>query len=223
MCKLTLHRQIKHNLARWRSMQCMPENPQKTLLYPMQLQPEANIDVWGRPYSDQVATINEMLAAAPSDYQIAVKANPKAKYELSESLLSLASNNPRVCLLPLELSMPEALANTIGAVTVTGTVGFEAICGKGRAISLRHPIIEQEFPEFHAGSPAEAVNRLIMEPMAGVGTIDAGARLIKRFVSQSFPGLVGDPLSYPICMEQKNIENVAKALSDLATTRRQSK
>ena len=217
--KYELQRQVKRNLARWRSLERLPADPQVTLLYPMQLQPEANIDVWGRPHSDQVAIINEMLGAAPSHFQIAVKANPKAKYELSDALFSLVESDPRVCLLPLDLPMQAALGHCIGAVTVTGTVGFEAMCGKGRAISLRHPIIENEFPEFHAPSPGDAVRRLITEPESGVGNVRTGARLIQRFVNQSFPGLVGDPMSYPECMEEQNINAVAHALTHLADTR----
>jgi hypothetical protein len=216
--KLTLKRQVKRNLRRWRSLQRLPVDPKSSLLYPMQLQPEMNIDVWGRPYSDQVEIIRGMLAAAPPEFQIAVKANPKAKYELSEVLFALATSNPRVCLLPLDMTMPEAFSHSIGAVTATGTVGFEAICGKGRAISLRHPLVEQEFPNFHAASPAEAVHRLINEPLAGVGSISAGAKLINRFVSQSFPGLVGDPASYPQCMEPNNINAIAGAIFQLVNT-----
>lgn len=217
--KLALNRQLESNLRRWRDLQRLPENPQATLLYPMQLQPEANIDVWGRPYNDQLAIIREMLAAAPPNFQVAVKANPKAKYELTEALLALAESDYRVCLLPLELSMLVALGHCIGAVTVTGTVGLEAIFGKGRAISLRHPLIEQEFPEFHAATPADAVRRLITEPLAGVGSVNTAIKLIQILVKQSFLGMVADPLSYPKCIEPENVEAVAHAISRLADSR----
>lgn len=211
--KYALQKVVERNTARWSVMQKAPQSAAKTILYPMQLQPESNVDVWGRPYSDQVETIRELLSAAPRDYQIAVKANPKAKYELNEDLFELASGDPRVCLLPFKMGMPDALAGCIGAVTVTGTVGFEAICGKGRAVSLRHPIIENEFPDFHASSPSLAVERLINEPKAGVGNVDLGTRLIKRFVNQTFVGRVSDPFSAPECVEPKNVNLVVEALS----------
>ncbi len=210
--KYALQKVVERNTARWSAMQKEPQSAAKTVLYPMQLQPESNVDVWGRPYSDQVETIRELLSAAPGDYQIAVKANPKAKYELNESLFELASNDPRICLLPFKMGMPEALANCVGAVTVTGTVGFEAICGKGRAISLRHPIVENEFPDFHAESPSRAVERLLTEPQAGVGNVDLGAKLIKRFVNQTFVGRVADPFSAPECIAPHNVQAVSDAL-----------
>src|SRR5690606_7812971 len=120
-------------------------------------------------------------------------------------LITLAKADSRVCLLPIELPMLSALAHTAGAVTVTGTIGFEAMCGKGRALSLRHPIIEKEFPAFHAESLGDAVEKLVNDPAAGVGNIQIGARLIQRFVNQSFPGLVADPISYPSCTDDHNV------------------
>lgn len=211
--KYALKQVVERNTARWTAMQQAPKNAAKTVLYPMQLQPESNIDVWGRPHSDQVELIRDLLSAAPHEYQVAVKANPKAKYELSDELLDLAERDKRVCLLPFKMGMPEALARCVGAVTVTGTVGFEAICGKGRAISLRHPIIENEFPDFYAGSPALAVERLINEPNAGVGDVELGARLIKRLVNQTFVGRVADPFSAPECIDPKNIAAVSGAVA----------
>lgn len=210
--KLSLERRVRTCLRRWRRMERMPTEATRTLLYPMQLQPEANIDVWGRPYSDQVAIIRELLAVAPKNIEIAIKVNPKAKYELSDELLDLAQSNPRICLLPLRMTMPESLAHTTGAITVTGTIGLEAVLGKGRCLSLRHPILEKEFPEFHADSVAQAVQRLLGDPAAGVGSATLGAKLIKLFVAQSFPGMVSEPLLHPACMGRANIESVAIAL-----------
>lgn len=210
--KLALNKALKRNAARWHALERIPREPKNTVLYPMQLQPEANIDVWGQPFSNQTDLIKRLLYASPDTTEIAVKINPKTKYELTDELLSLADKEKRICLLPKNLPMNEALKLTTGAVTVTGTVAFEAICGKGRVVSLRHPIIEREFPEFHAETPEIAVHRLIKDPQTGVGNIERGATLIQRLVNQSFSGLIGDPISYPACMLKDNISSVAKAI-----------
>jgi hypothetical protein len=213
--KWALQRNVTGWLRRWGEVASLPPLPERALLYPMQLQPEANIDVWGRPYSDQLALIQELLTATPADVHIAVKANPKAKYELCDALFDLATREPRLCLLPMTMSMPQAQALSTGAITVTGTVGLEAITGKGRALSLRHPIIEREFPQFHAASPTEAAVRLLQDPQAGRGNTALGARLIQTLVSESFPGLVADPFSYPMAIAPDNIEAVAGPLLTL--------
>ncbi len=210
--KIALSIALHRNLQCWSRLAKCPGPGDKALLYPLQMQPEANIDIWGRPYSNQVDVVRRMLAAAPANVKIAVKANPKSKYEVSVELLKLASEDERVCLLPLEMRMSEAQALTIGALTVTGTVGFEAVVGKGRCISLRHPLIESEFPSHHANSVEAAVQRLLAEPLAGVGDLQSGVRLIQLLVAQSFPGLVSDPIYQPECIESGNAQLIASAL-----------
>jgi hypothetical protein len=214
--KLRLARKVTNNLQRWQALQKLPSDPAQTLLYPMQMQPEANIDVWGRPYSDQVVMITAMLAAAPPEVQVAVKVNPKSKYEVSDELIALAAREPRVCLLPLKTPMARAQAISIGTLTVTGTVGFEAVMGKGRALSLCHPMIEREFPRLHAVSIPDGVHRLLSDPSAGVGSTECGVRLIQYMVAHSFPGLVSEPLYHPYCIEQDNVRAVADALYGLS-------
>jgi hypothetical protein len=215
--KIYLYRRFLANLERWRSRERMPSVRSRTILYALQQQPEANIDVWGRPYSDQVGILRSVLAAAPTDVEVAVKMNPKPRYELDENLLALADVDRRLCLLPIGLNMTEASANVTGAITVTGTIGFEAIFGKGRCLSLRHPLIEQEFPEFHASSAQDAVQRLLHEPTAGLGNVNTGTKLIQRMVATSFVGLVSDPLSHPACVEPANVEAVAAGIQHALT------
>jgi hypothetical protein len=215
LVKIGLQRRLSENLRRWKAMQGLPMNKKNTLLYALQMQPEANIDVWGRPYSDQVQVIREMLSFCPSDVQVAVKANPKSKYEVSDQLLKLAAQDPRVCLLPLEMSMSVAQSLTVGTLTVSGTVGLEAIFGKGRCLSLRHPIIESEFRHFHASSVADGVSRLLRDPLAGKGGRETGAHLIRLLVSQSYPGLISEPAYHPECTDHQNIKLVADALDGL--------
>lgn len=210
--KRELDRRLQANLARWKSLQKVPAEPGRTLLYPLQMQPEANLDVWGRAHLDQVATIQTMLAASRDDVAIAVKANPKSKYEVSDGLLKLAEIEPRVCLLPLDMPMPSAQAASIGALTVTGTVGFEAVFGKGRTLSLCHPVLESDFPNFHARSVTDGVDRLLYDPKAGQGGIASGIRLLQVFMDQSFPGLINEPLYDARCIEPANVNRVADVL-----------
>ncbi len=49
------------------------------------MQSETDIDVWGRPYSNQVEPVRHLLAALPEDRIIIVNANQKSSYEASHS------------------------------------------------------------------------------------------------------------------------------------------
>lgn len=213
--KWRLTQQLRRNLARWQELQSVPSGAGKTLLYPLQMQPEANLDVWGREYADQVAVVRGMLDAGPPDLQVAVKANPKSKYEVSDELLALASAEPRVCLLPLDMKMADAQALTVGTLTVTGTVGLEAVLGRGRALSLGHPVIQTHFPSLHADSIADGVGKLLHEPAAGVGSAEMGAELLQHLVQTSYRGVVSEPLYDARCIEPDNVAAVAKAIKGL--------
>lgn len=215
--KRQLQARLRRNIVRWESLQRLPPNPTRAILCPLQMQPEANLDVWGRGHSDQVATVTQMLAAAPIDVQVVVKANPKSKYEMSDALLDLAAANPRVCLLPLELTMPAAQRLTVGSLTVTGTVGLEAVFGKGRALSLCHPVLEAHFPAFHAPSVEDGVRRLLDDQKAGAGDVEQGIELLQTIMDQSFPGLINEPLFDARCIAPENVKRVAGVLHGIIT------
>lgn len=212
MRKLALQRNLRTNLKSWEALARLPNVDNSIILYPLQMQPEANIDVWGRPYVDQFAFIQRLLEALPTHSYVAVKANPKAKYEISERLLELARKDPRVILLPLDCSMVEAQHRSVGVVTVSGTVGYEAVFGRGRCLSLCHPVLERYFPAFHAQTPEEAVDRLLADDHTGRGNIELGAALLARLVADSFEGTINEPQYDPHCLSAENIKKVANAL-----------
>ncbi len=214
--KWRLHRKVRANLADWNQLARSPKFGERTILYPMQMAPEANIDVWGRPHNDQIGVIKALLQAAPADVKIALKCNPKPKYELSGRLLSLAKSDERIILLPLSMPMAEAMTKAIGAVTVCGTVGFEAVFGRGRCISLRHPVITHACPSLAAATPQEAVSRLLEDPVAGIGSPELAVRLLKKIHSRSYPGFISDPYSSPTCLKSENVELVANAIADIS-------
>ena len=210
--KLALERDTTARLARWDACAALPAPRARALLYPMQMQPESNLDVCGRPFHDQIENLRAMLRAAPQDVCVAVKANPKAKYEVSEQLLALAMAEPRLLLLPRDLPMRAAMACTVGAVTVTGTVGIEAVFGRGRCVTLRMPPIARLFPHMAAPDPASAVRLLLADARVGCGNLAMGEALIDYWHATSLRGAVSDPVSDPGCMDPTNVAAVASGL-----------
>jgi hypothetical protein len=211
--KRVLNRAARDNLARWRAAAKLPPVAERSILYPLQMQPENTIDVWGRPDFDQVAIVARLLAATPGDVTVALKANPKPYYELSDALLDLCLSHPRVSLLPVEMPMLEAYRHVGGAVTVTGTVGYEAVCGRGRCLSTSHPVLEDHFPDFTAPSIEAAALTLLRDPGAGRGSPGQGAKLMQHLTERSFDGVISDPVSDPRCMSPRNIETIAQAIA----------
>ncbi len=210
--KLALTRATRALCARWQAASSLIQPGERAILYPMQMQPESSIDVWGYPYFDQVALIKRLLAASPEDLIIALKANPKSKYEMSARLVEFAIRHPRIRLLPLETKMDQAQPLCIGAITVCGTVGLEAVFGIGRCMSLRHPILETHFPDFSAETPEEGIGKLLFEPQTGTGSPVMGSAYLQAIAAQSFVGWISDPLGMPSCLSRENIALVADGL-----------
>lgn len=106
------------------------------ILYPMQMQPEANLDVWGRPYRNQADTIRQILRNSGEDVYVIVKPNPKSKYEMSDELLDLIKENHRIIPIPHSQSMDNVLPAADLVITVTGTIAIECILSDKPILTL---------------------------------------------------------------------------------------
>ena len=106
------------------------------VMYPMQMQPEANLDVWGYPYRNQADTIKKIADQLKDDEILVVKPNPKAKYELTDELLSLLASRDNIVTVPLETPMAIAFGKTGLVVTVTGTIAMECIVSNKPVVTL---------------------------------------------------------------------------------------
>jgi len=211
--KIALSRSLKENLAAWAELAQKPSfSSGPLILYPLQMQPEANIDVWGRPFSNQIDFIKQLLSGLPPEGRVAVKANPKSKYEVSTELVSFARQQKRVVLLPIGCKMDSAQSWCDGTVTVSGTVGLEAVFGRGRCLSLRHPVLQKYFPNFHADTPQQAVELILANDDFGRGDLATGKALLKQLVMDSFEGIVNEPMYDQRCMERDNVAKVSNAL-----------
>lgn len=112
------------------------DNESFKILYPMHMQPEANLDVWGRPYRNQLLTIRGILENIPSDTFLIVKPNPKSKYELTDELLDFIMRNPRIIPVVHPTPMERVLKVTDLVVTVTGTIAIECILSNKPVVTL---------------------------------------------------------------------------------------
>lgn len=213
--KWYLTRWANRNRSAWKELERAVPPGIRAVMYPMHVAPEANIDVWGRPFNDQLALIKRLILACPPDVAVAIKANPSPKYEICDSLIELARVEPRLILLPMDMTMAQAMTQTVGAITVSGTVAFEAVFGKGRCISLRHPVLERACPSFAASSPEEGVRRLLEDPRSGVGSDAHAVALLQAIHARSYPGYISDPFSSPACLAPANIERVAAAIAEV--------
>lgn len=97
-------------------------------LYPMHMQPESNIDVWGNDNRNQAEVI-EFLAKKliEVDGYLLIKVNPSIKYEIGAELLTFVENSSNVRFLQVNMKMNEALTLVDGVFSVVGTIIMECV------------------------------------------------------------------------------------------------
>ena len=132
--KILINFIVRRKVRKWRSFEAHPKD--KYLIYPLQMQPESNLDVDGVSFRDQYKNILEINAmCARLNISFYIKANPKAKYEmLNMDLDNLKKNG--VGFLPLQSKVFDNKSNLIGVVSVTGTALIEAVLNQIPAFCL---------------------------------------------------------------------------------------
>lgn len=139
--KARIERQRKALIRQWDELaesrrELLSGTSRFKLLYPMQMQPEANLDVWGRPFRNQLDNIRQIIANTPDDVLVVVKPNPKSKYELTTELLDYMAGERRVIPILHSTPMDAVLPLADLVVTATGTVAIECILSDIPVVTL---------------------------------------------------------------------------------------
>jgi hypothetical protein len=190
----------------------MPAVPTgRYVLYPMQMQPETNIDVWGAPHHDQAAIIAKAAASLEgSGRLLVVKLNPTAKYELLEPGLfdSLAQSNVRVA--PRSCPMAPLFAGAEALLTVTGSVLYESIfSGKPVFVLGRHAL--SRLPGVLAlEQPGDLGRAMNAGPPRAASSADA-VHVVQQVVECSYEGTWFDPLTMRQFDTADNLDRLAQA------------
>lgn len=180
----------------------------KSILFPLQLQPESNIDVWGYPYNDQVSLIKTMRNNLGTHWSIYIKPNPKSKYEITDELINTVDNG-NIVALSHNVSMNDLFNKFDYFFSVTGTINIEAILARKFCYSPALPIVRR-FNGQCFGIPTE-------EAMQNLRPIDAsvGQDLVKYLVETSYPGVIGDEVNSAEALTQQNLDRLAQAFGKI--------
>ena len=180
-----------------------------TLVFPLQMQPESNIDVWGYPFNDQVMLLSELSERLGEEWTILVKPNPKSKYEISERLISMVESAANIVALSHDTKMEELLDSFDYFFSVTGTINLECILSNKVCFSPRFLVTGEFFPgqkkiPVRADFPVERSEH------------DNKAELLmRRLIAESYRGVISDPISSPECLDESNIASVSDAFMDV--------
>lgn len=106
----------------------------KFVYFPLHLQPELTTSAIGKENSDQLLAIERLSRLLTEDYSIFVKENPKQGGQMRGSQFFQRLNRiGKIRLLPSYVNTYELIDKCQFVATITGTVGWEAIC-KGKNV-----------------------------------------------------------------------------------------
>ncbi len=215
--KLALERERRDALARVDALagttQLTPAG--RYVLYPMQMQPETNIDVWGAPHHDQAAIIAQAAASLQgSGRSLVVKLNPTAKYELLEPGFLDALALPNVQVAPRSQPMAGLFAGAEALLTVTGSVLYESVfSGKPVFVLGRHAL-----SRLPGVTPLDRAGDLGVALAAGLpqaASAEQADQVVQQVVQGSYAGTWFDPLTMRQYDTPANLELLARAFSQV--------
>ena len=188
-------------------------SPKNTLIFPLQMQPESNIDVWGAPYNNQSELIVRLSKELGKGWNILIKPNPKSKYEISSTLLDVIKACDNVHALKHVTDMKQIFNQFKYFFSVTGTINHESIFAGKTCFSPRLPITNIFTPK-RASIPTEYLITSNEEVYAS-----APNELMRYLIGTSYVGLIGDNIHTPHVFDKENLQLVVSAFKDVLVKR----
>lgn len=219
--KWLLDQQVKQRLKLWQQIAAAKlgaGNGMRLALYPLQMQPEANLDVWGQEFRDQAKLVRQLADGLPDGWHLRVKANPKSKYELNEELMNVLRTHPRVSPIPITDSMASVFSEVDLVCTVTGTVAVECVLS-GKPLAQFGPSVVESGPGCAQLGSAADIADVAVNVESGIYKLASDEdriRLVKKLYATTFPGRISDPLHLPLVMATDNVRAVVNSILEVA-------
>lgn len=184
------------------------------IFYPLHQEPEATLNYMSEFYSNQVATIENILKCLAPHQVLVVKEHPVDKGALLRGKFQeLKARSSALQFLPAEVHGREVLARDARVVTLTSTVGWEA-AALGRPVYVLGEIFYDVFAGAIAVASFADLKQALRAP-ARVPAIapDALELFVARMVEASYPG---NPFPHDKLYSDLNRERVTHAILDAA-------
>jgi len=186
---------------------------EKVILFPMHMQPEANIDLWGQEYRDQTKLIQKIAEYLPSGWKLVVKLNPKTKYELTPGLLKICFENKNIIPIKSNQRMVDIFEKSDVIITITGTVLIECIYLNKPILSL----IKSEFLSTSGNQYLDNVKdikcHLDNYKNISISSYDEKINFYNKMINYTFDGkIISGPFDQ---IDKKNTLRLYKAFNEV--------
>lgn len=216
--KLAKERKKKNTIKNWNELATTTIDKETfSILYPLQMQPEANIDVWGRPHRDQFKTIVKLHEQLKKAEVLYIKPNPKSKYELSAKLLSYINNHPNIVALRHDVPM-DAVFNEIDLfVTVTGTIAIECVLANKPIITLVKTLNNETSNCAYLHDLKLLQTQILNIKNNNFPILSENEKIdfLNLLSATSYKGVISDPYHSSYSVSEGNINDLVKAFNQI--------
>lgn len=216
--KIRKNRENKEALEQWNRLATDSIDKNKfSILFPLHMQPEASIDVWGREHSNQSEVIGEISKRLGPDEVLYIKPNPKSSFEMNQELINLVQNKENLKALPSTIGIAEVLDSMDLVINIVGTVAIECILANKPVVSLVETY-------FNTAKNARVLSRydelkdIIHEVKSkAFGILDEQEMIeyINVLNARSYSGVISDPFNNRRSVEDSNITVLHRAFADI--------
>jgi hypothetical protein len=192
----------------------------KYIFFPLQLQPEESADIWGKWYSNQIATVEYISKALPLNYKLYVKEHKVAvgKREGLFSCYDKLRRLPNVVLIhPFEDSH-NLIKNADLIIVISGTAGWEALLYGKPVITLGNVFYNNSglvYKVSNLGELKKAIRQLSKNYQLDK---DKLLKYILAIKYGAYEGYFNVPHTDTRVMERENIKKLAKGIYDEVTS-----
>jgi hypothetical protein len=142
------------------------ENIKKFAYFPLQYQPEQNIDVGAPFFSNQIETARQIAMGLPGDYTLVVKEHPGMVGLRTPSYIEKVARTPNVKLIDYRISSEEVLKRADLIIAPSGTTIAEAAFLRKPAIQLGDLGTTLKLPNVFSHSDMTTLAKKIKEVLA---------------------------------------------------------
>ena len=190
------------------------ENPvegERYFLYPLQYQPENSTKILAPYYLNQIALIENISKSLPIGTKLYVREHPSSIGTRPLSYYKSVKAIPNVRLITPFIESYELIKRSLAVVTITSTMGWEAIL-------FKKPLILLGRPYYHIYDLAYKINDVSELPIVMKQAIDGDRwdeqliyKLVLAVIDSTYEGEIN--FDMPWALLDENVENLCKGIA----------
>ncbi len=185
--------------------------PRPFVLFTLHQEPEATIDVWGSPFSNQIESARALARTLPVTHELWVKEHRVALSNREPRFYAELRAIPGVKLIDPWASSFDLIRHAALVAATTGTIACEAAVLGTPSVTLRptsfSPILRRDRFNPYVDSLAQILAEADGKPNR------SDAELVEYFAwlwAQSWPGHLGDAFWQPSSLDAENVRMLAR-------------